>query len=364
MAEDSEFTVRISTDQDWLVLTLSDADESDDRIHGVVSDTANTSYEIIAGGQRVGAMTVHWDASESELIYIAIDPSRRGSGFGKAALVWLIEEARRRNVASVIVGTGNAGLDQIAFYQKAGFRIDSVRRDYFDYFHEPVYEYGIQLRDMLMMRLELDDTASARTAQVVPARSWDILLIGGASGVGKSSVSYRAARHFGVGIVEVDDFQVVLELLTTPETQPAFHFWSTHPDPDSLTAEEIVAQAIEYGQAMMPALEAVIASHLETNHPTVIEGDFILPVLAALPKFGEYANNGRVRGVFIDEPDEAQIVANFLAREPDYGPQAKRARVSWLYNQWLKQEAERLGLRSLPARPWDMLFERLLACLA
>lgn len=359
----SEFTVRESSDIDWLVAALSDADESDERIRGIVSDRANTSYEIVVGGQRVGAMMVHWDAVESELIYIAVDPAQRGSGFGKLALAWLIEEARRRNIASVIVGTGNAGLDQIAFYQKAGFRIDSVRRDYFDYFREPVYEHGIQLRDMLMMRMELNAAPSVNAEQSGPARAWDILLIGGASGVGKSSVSYRAARHFGVGIVEVDDFQVVLELLTTPETQPAFHFWRTHPDPGSLTAEEIVQQAIAYGQAMMPALEAVIANHLETARPTVIEGDFILPALAALSQFGQYANNGRVRGVFIDEQDEAQIAANYLAREPENGPQEKRARVSWLYNRWLKQEAGRLGLLSLPARPWDTLFERLVEAL-
>ena len=138
------------------------------------------------------------------------------------------------------------------------------------------------------------------------------------------------------------------------------HFWRTHPDPDSLTPERIVEQAIVYGQAMLPALEAVIANHLETDRPTVIEGDFILPALAALPQFGEYPNNGRVRGVFIDEPDEAQIIANYLAREPEHGTQEKRARVSWLYNQWLKQEADRLGLINLPARPWDTLFERLL----
>lgn len=163
MKETPAFTVRESSDIDWLVAALSDADESDERIRGVVSDSANTSYEIVADEQRVGAMTVHWDAVESELIYIAIDPAQRGSGLGKAALAWLIEEARRRNVSSVIVGTGNSGLDQIAFYQKAGFRIDSVRRDYFDYFRAPVYEHGIQLRDMLMMRLELASAVRSRT---------------------------------------------------------------------------------------------------------------------------------------------------------------------------------------------------------
>src|SRR5687768_13131767 len=122
----TEFVVRESIDIDWLVLTLSDADESDERIRSVVSNPANTSYALFEHEKPVGAMTVHWDSAESELIYIAVDPARRGSGFGKAALAWLVEDARRRNVASIIVGTGNSGLDQIAFYQKAGFRIDSV----------------------------------------------------------------------------------------------------------------------------------------------------------------------------------------------------------------------------------------------
>jgi uridine kinase len=44
-----------------------------------------------------------------------------------------------------------------------------------------------------------------------------VLLIGGASGSGKTSVSYRLAHHFNVGITEVDDFQVILERMTTPE---------------------------------------------------------------------------------------------------------------------------------------------------
>jgi tRNA A37 N6-isopentenylltransferase MiaA len=41
-------------------------------------------------------------------------------------------------------------------------------------------------------------------------RRWQVLLLGGPSGAGKTAVSYRLARHFGVGITEVDDFQVVL----------------------------------------------------------------------------------------------------------------------------------------------------------
>jgi 2-phosphoglycerate kinase len=44
-----------------------------------------------------------------------------------------------------------------------------------------------------------------------PARSWQVLLLGGASGTGKTSVSYRLARYFDIALTEVDDFQVMLE---------------------------------------------------------------------------------------------------------------------------------------------------------
>ncbi len=184
---------------------------------------------------------------------------------------------------------------------------------------------------------------------------WTVLLIGGASGVGKTSVSYRVAQHFGVGITEVDDFQVILEKMTTPEQLPALHFWNTLPDPMSLSPKEIFEQGLEIGEVLTPALEAVIDNHIESQQPIVLDGDFIHPILATY--------HDQVRAVFIYEPDEAQIVANFLSREPEEGSQDFRARVSWLKGEWLKQEADRLGVTVLKSRPWDTLLSRLIASL-
>ena len=198
----------------------------------------------------------------------------------------------------------------------------------------------------------------------LPARQWQVLLLGGPSGVGKTAVSYRLARYFGVGITEVDDFQVLLERMTTVEQQPAIHFWRTHPAPEQLSAAEIMQQLLELADAITPGLEAVIANHIETSTPVVLEGDFILPALAAQARFSGQANSGRVRGAFLHEPDEQQLVANYLAREPESGPQVKRAHVSWLHGLWLRQEAERYGLPVVLARPWDTVFERLIAAVS
>lgn len=194
-------------------------------------------------------------------------------------------------------------------------------------------------------------------------RSWQVLLVGGASGTGKTSVSYRLAHHFDIGITEIDDFQVILERMTTPEQQPILHYWRTHPEAGEWPAEKIVELTIDVGRATIPALESVIANHLESQTPVVLEGDYLLPALAAQSAFDGLANHRQVRAVFLYEEDESQLRENFARREPEAGPQEKRARVSWVYGQWLKQEAERLGLIALPARPWSDVFERVLTAI-
>jgi 2-phosphoglycerate kinase len=200
--------------------------------------------------------------------------------------------------------------------------------------------------------------------QPTTVRPWQVLLLGGPSGVGKSSVSYRLAQHFGIGLTEVDDFQVVLERMTTAEQQPAIHYWRTHPEAGELAAEQILELHLAVCQALMPALEAVIANHLESRTPVVLEGDFILPALAAQASFADQLNNGQVRALFLVEPDEKQLLRNFAQREPDQGPQEKRAQVSWHFGNWLSEEAERYGIPVLPARPWVSVLERILMALA
>ena len=135
-----------------LVPFLRDADEDEARIRAALQDTANTNYVALVDNMVVGAATVHWEERESEIIYIAVAAGLRGRGYGKAIIEALFREMRQRGVQSLLVGTANSSLDNIAFYQKCGFRLDSVRRDYFEYIQPPKMEHGIPVRDMLVMR--------------------------------------------------------------------------------------------------------------------------------------------------------------------------------------------------------------------
>jgi 2-phosphoglycerate kinase len=206
----------------------------------------------------------------------------------------------------------------------------------------------------------MDDPESIPAQQ---NRDWQVLLLGGASGVGKTSVSYRLARRYGVNLVEVDDFQAVLERMTTPEEQPVLHYWRTHREEwRRLDEEGRLAYTLRYGAVMAEALEHVIANHLESRTPIVLEGDFLLPSLAAKAAFGDIPADGQVRAVFLYAEDEAQIAWNYRAREGR--EQTERARASWRYSEWLRQEASQMGLPTVAARPWDTVLDRVVAAVS
>lgn len=183
-------------------------------------------------------------------------------------------------------------------------------------------------------------------------RSWDILMIGGASGSGKTNAGLPLARHYGVDLVRVDDFQVLLQALTTPETHPPIHYWKTHPNWRDDGPDATLRQLIDVGLMLIPGLGAVINDHIDENIPMILEGDFILPEFAASFK------SNKVKSVFILEPSKEQILNNFLAREGEI--QQYRADVSCKYGCWLAEECAKYGIPAILSRPWDTLIERMI----
>ena len=186
-------------------------------------------------------------------------------------------------------------------------------------------------------------------------RNWDILMIGGASGSGKTSISCPLARHYGIDLVRVDDFQVLLEVMTTPETLPAIHYWKTHPNWRDEGVDATVGQLIDVGQVLIPGLTAVIEDHIEENIPMILEGDFILPELSA------FFNTPRIKSAFLYEPSKEQILQNYLAREGAL--QQYRTDVSHSYGNWLAESCSKYGVAVVESRPWKTLMERVIAAI-
>ena len=55
----------------------------------------------------------------------------------------------------MIVGTANSSIDNIAFYQKLGFRMAEIKRDFFKAYPTPIFENGIIALDMIVFEKEL-----------------------------------------------------------------------------------------------------------------------------------------------------------------------------------------------------------------
>ncbi|MCT8978701.1 GNAT family N-acetyltransferase [Clostridium sp. CX1] len=91
-----------------------------------------------------------------ELVNIAVKEVYQGKGIGKRLILNAIDIARKNNTKILEVGTGNSSINQLALYQKCGFRIVGVDRDFFKiHYKEKIIENEIECVDMVRLRMDL-----------------------------------------------------------------------------------------------------------------------------------------------------------------------------------------------------------------
>ncbi|EIT84228.1 GNAT family acetyltransferase [Fictibacillus macauensis ZFHKF-1] len=88
-----------------------------------------------------------------EIMNIAVDPTYHRQGIGTQLLAYAKTMVQREGYATLEVGTGNSSIGQLAFYQKAGFRMVDIQPDFFLlHYDEPIIENGILCRDMIRLQ--------------------------------------------------------------------------------------------------------------------------------------------------------------------------------------------------------------------
>ncbi len=207
------------------------------------------------------------------------------------------------------------------------------------------------------------------TERVPP--DWLVLLIGGSSGSGKTTVTERIGVQFQLPWLQVDDLRLTLQesRVTLPTATDALYFFVQHPAVWTLPRERLCAGLIAVGEVMMPAIDVVVDHHVLTGKPLVIKGDGILPALLTRPSLRGHIATGRVRIVFLIESEEDVIRANTRGRH-GHGAQDLTAaptaeernivRMQALYGHWLASEAQRHGAHLVASRPWETVVERVL----
>jgi len=91
-----------------------------------------------------------------EIVNIAVREDFQGKGIGKKLIQYAIDKAKDQKAKTLVIGTGNSSIYQLLLYQKCGFRITGIERDYFTReYDQEIYENGIQCRDMIRLSMEL-----------------------------------------------------------------------------------------------------------------------------------------------------------------------------------------------------------------
>jgi ribosomal protein S18 acetylase RimI-like enzyme len=136
---------------DLLLLADPDRGKIDQYLPESVSFAAYQNDKVVG----ICVLRMHADL-HFEVVNIAVEQAYRGQGIGKSLLLYAIDQARYAGGASISIATGNSSTGQVALYQKVGFVIVEIIKDYFvNNYPEPIWENGVQCRDRVLMKMAL-----------------------------------------------------------------------------------------------------------------------------------------------------------------------------------------------------------------
>jgi ribosomal protein S18 acetylase RimI-like enzyme len=130
------------------------ADPSEQRIRRYLIGAH--AFVGIENAVPVSVLVTRWrNTEEAEIMNVAVAPEHQRTGIGRAMMEFAVEDAKVRGATSIAVGTGNSSLGELRFYQRLGFRVTGVSRDYFGDYDPPIFEEGIRCLDMIHLHREL-----------------------------------------------------------------------------------------------------------------------------------------------------------------------------------------------------------------
>jgi len=144
-----------ATDIPYELLLL--ADETVEAINQYIFNC--TVYLLKDGLQNIAVMALHPNSStELEIKNMAVIESSRSQGIGSILIDKAKVIAHENGYTTLIVGTSDTGFQQIKFYEKNGFIKKGIRKNFFtDNYPFPVYENGLQMRDMVILAHDLSE---------------------------------------------------------------------------------------------------------------------------------------------------------------------------------------------------------------
>jgi 2-phosphoglycerate kinase len=182
-----------------------------------------------------------------------------------------------------------------------------------------------------------------------------VLLIGGTSGTGKSSLAARVRLARRAEVYALDDLRALLRQTTPSPDVPGIRFFDQGDAVLRHDPEELLARTIARAREVCAALNSVVTQRLRARTPLIVEGDDLLPEFVdSLP------HPESVSIVFVLPTSEAEVACREVERGPELArsggrQRSVRVRTTWLYAEWLRAEATKRRQTVLNAAPIDAL---------
>lgn len=125
------------------------ADENEEIVEKYIQ--TGKMYSINDLNEIVGVILFTFPTEEVvEIKNLALIESSRVKGYGNEVIQRAVCLFQEKGYRKIIVGTANSSIGNLTFYQKAGFRIVSIRKNFFLNYPEPIIENGIRALDMIL----------------------------------------------------------------------------------------------------------------------------------------------------------------------------------------------------------------------
>lgn len=113
-----------------------------------------TMFVLDDGGVCAQCVVTDEGGGVLELKSLSVAPERQGTGLGRR-MVEFVASHYAGEFSTIRVGTGDSPLT-LPFYEKCGFVRCGAARDFFtENYDRPIFEAGVQLRDMIYLERAL-----------------------------------------------------------------------------------------------------------------------------------------------------------------------------------------------------------------
>lgn len=116
-------------------------------------------FKAVEGNQLIGVIVLlPTRPGTIEIVNLAVAENMQKKGYGTRLVKFGVDYAKQHQYADIEIGTGNSGIGQLYLYQKCGFRITGIDRNFFiRHYDSKIMENGLPCIDMIRLSMHIEN---------------------------------------------------------------------------------------------------------------------------------------------------------------------------------------------------------------